>query len=59
MLSQIHQQAKDFASLTINSECKAFIQAQQNVFTQFSPSKKLRVFECYQKRNGRIVTDCC
>lgn len=55
MLSQIHQQAKDFVSLTTDSKRKAFIQAQQNAFTQFSPSEKLEYLNAIKKGTEELL----
>ena len=54
MLFQIRQQAKDFASLTTDAERKAFIQAQQNTFTQFSPSEKLEHLNAIKQRTEEL-----
>ena len=54
MLFQIRQQAKDFAKLTTDTERMAFIQAQQDVFIQFSPSEKLEHLNAIKKRTEEL-----
>ena len=54
MLFQIRQQAKDFAKLTTDAERMAFIQAQQDVFTQLSPSEKLEHLNAIKQRTEEL-----
>ena len=54
MLFQIRQQAKDFAKLTTDAERIAFIQAQQDVFTQFSSSEKLEHLNAIKNRTEEL-----
>lgn len=54
MLFQIRQQAKDFANLTTDAERMAFIQAQQNAFTEFNPSEKLEHLNAIKKRTEEL-----
>ena len=54
MLFQIRQQAKDFANLTTDAERMAFIQAQQNAFTQFSPSEKMEHLDAIKNRTEEL-----
>ena len=54
MLSQIRQQAEDFAKLPTDSERMAFIQTQQNEFTQFSSSEKLKHLNAIKQRTEEL-----
>ncbi len=47
--SQIHQQAKDFANLTNDSDRKAFLNTQKEAFLAMSPEEKLEHFRAIQQ----------
>jgi hypothetical protein len=49
MLSQIRQQAKDFANLTTNSDKNTFLKTQKEAFLLMSPEEKLEHFKAIQQ----------
>jgi hypothetical protein len=52
--SQIHQQAKDFANLTTNSDKKTFLKTQKETFLLMSPEEKLGHFKAIQQRTEEL-----
>ena len=53
-ISQIRQQAKDFANLITNSNKKAFLNDQKEAFLLMNPGEKLEHFKVIQQRTGEL-----
>jgi hypothetical protein len=51
---QIHQQAKDFANLTNNSDKKTFLNSQKEAFLLMSQEEKLEHFRAIQQRTEEL-----
>lgn len=52
--AQIRQQAKDFANLTTDSDRKAFLNTQKEVFLAMNPEEKLEHFRAIQQRTEEL-----
>lgn len=53
-ISQISQQAKDFANLTTKSDKKTFLEVQKKAFLLMGPEEKLEHFKAIQKRTEEL-----